>query len=144
MTDDELQAIVGRELPGGQYVVEPYVDWLLCDVTVSAHGQPCAHPLLAYVATARGKGITWDEVFGICGATADDGPMFGEHEFELYRPLLVGETIGVAGRFDTAERKRGRKAGVFDIIGFRVSLTDATGEQIGMTRNSIVYPRRES
>ncbi|MGW0005269.1 FAS1-like dehydratase domain-containing protein [Nocardia grenadensis] len=144
LSEEELRAVVGRELPGGEYVIEPYVDWLLRDVVEAERDVVTAHPLFAYVATARGKGIGWDDVFRICGATAADGPMFGEHELELTRPLRVGERITVRGHFDSAERKHGRKTGIFDIIGFRVTLHDESGRLVGTTRNSIVYPRREA
>ncbi|EHK82469.1 FAS1-like dehydratase domain-containing protein [Saccharomonospora azurea] len=142
MTEAELQAIVGRPLPGGEYTIEPYVDWLLNDVVEARRDGVIAHPLFAYVAVARGKGLTWDELFAICGATADDGPMFGEHETELHRPLSVGEHFTVSGEFVSAERKQGRRAGVFDIVGFRLSLTDTEGRLAATTYSSIVFPRR--
>ncbi|MBB2747124.1 UNVERIFIED_ORG: hypothetical protein FHR35_007003 [Microbispora rosea subsp. rosea] len=142
MTEEELAAVVGWRLPGGEYIIEPYVDWLLNDVVGAPVDGHWAHPLFAYLATARGKGITWDEVFEICGATAADGPMFGEHETELLRPLKVGEKVTVSGRFTSAERKKGRRAGVFDIVAFEVELRGADGAVAARTRNSIVFPRR--
>ncbi|MER6981208.1 hypothetical protein [Streptomyces carpinensis] len=144
MTEEELGTIVGRPLPGGEYVIEPYVDWLLNDVVGGVVDGHWAHPLFAYMATARGKGVTWDEVFEICGATAADGPMFGEHETELLRPLEVGERVTVSGRFTSAVRKEGRRTGVFDVIGFEVELRGADGATAARTRNSIVFPRRSA
>ncbi|MCR3718771.1 MULTISPECIES: hypothetical protein [Prauserella salsuginis group] len=142
MTESELAAIVGTPIPGGSYTVEPYVDWLLNDVVESPRDGRVAHPLFAYVAVAVGKTVSWDGLFEICGATADDGPMFGEHETVLERPLLVGETFTVGGEFISAERKRGQRTGVFDIVGFRLSLTDVDGATVASTYNSIVFPRR--
>lgn len=144
MTEAELKAIVGREIPGGHYTIEPYVNWLLTDVVGAPLDRVNAHPLFAYMAVARGKGITWDEVFAICGATAADGPMFGEHETEIMRPLQVGETLAVSGSFVLAERKTGKKIGTFDVVGFRLDLADGTGARVASTYNSIVYPRRDS
>lgn len=142
ITESDLAAIVGRPIPGGSYTIEPYVDWLLNDVVEAVPSGEIAHPLFAYVAVARGKGITWDELFAICGATAADGPMFGEHETELRRPLRIGETFTVHGEFVSADRKQGQRAGVFDIIGFRLTLTDEDGAVAATTYNSIVFPRR--
>lgn len=144
MTEGELAAIVGTPIPGGTYTVEPYVDWLLNDVVESPRDEQVAHPLFAYVAVAVGKGVSWDELFEACGATAADGPMFGEHETVLERPLRVGETFTVGGEFVSAERKRGQRTGVFDIVGFRLSLTDADGATAASTYNSIVFPRRSA
>ncbi|WP_199543313.1 hypothetical protein [Prauserella sp. PE36] len=144
MTESELAAIVGRPIPGGTYTIEPYVDWLLNDVVESPRDGKVAHPLFAYISVAVGKGVSWDEVFAICGATAADGPMFGEHETVLERPLEVGESFSVSGEFVSAERKRGKRTGVFDIVGFRLALTDAAGELAASTYNSIVFPRRDA
>lgn len=144
MTEEELAALVGRPIPGGEYVVDRYVDWLLADVVGAEPDDAVAHPLLAYVAAARGKGLTWDELFAVCGATAADGPMFGEHETELHRPLRIGERLAVSGEFESAERKTGKRTGPFDIIGFRLVLTGEDGEVAATTRNSIVFPRRSA
>lgn len=144
MTEDELAALVGRPIPGGEYVVDDYVDWLLVDVVEGERGDGVAHPLLAYLAAARGKGLTWDELFAVCGATAADGPMFGEHETELRRPLRIGERLTVSGAFESAERKTGKRTGPFDVIGFHLTLTGEDGEVAAVTRNSIVFPRRSA
>lgn len=144
MTEEELAALVGRPIPGGEYVVDRYVDRLLADVVGAEPDDAVAHPLVAYVAAARGKGLTWDELFAVCGASAADGPMFGEHETELHRPLRIGERLAVSGRFESAERKTGKRTGPFDIIGFRLVLTGEDGEVAATTRNSIVFPRRSA
>ena len=142
LSEEQLSQIVGRRLPGGEYTIEPYVNWLVNDIVEAPVDSPVAHPLFAYIASARGKGLPWDEVFEICGATAADGPLFGEHRTELLRPLVPGETLTAAGEFTTAVRKSGRKTGVFDIVGFEVTLTGADGEVAARTYNSVVYPRR--
>lgn len=144
MTEDELKAIVGRPLPGGAYTIEPYVDWLVHDSTESGPVGNVAHPIFSFVGGLRGKGISLDELFEICGATAADGPMFGEYEVEYHRPLRRGETYTVSGEFLSAERKQGQKAGVFDIVGFSLLLTDTAGELVASTYNSFVFPRRSA
>jgi hypothetical protein len=144
LSESELAAIVGRALPGGEYTITVHSNWIASDAVEGPPPGEFAHPLFVYLAAARGKGMTWDEVFAVCGATADDGPMFGEHETEVRRPLRVGETVTLAGEFTSALRKRGRKAGVFDVIAFELRLTGADGEVAAVTRNSIVYPRRDA
>lgn len=141
MTEEELESIVGRTFPGGHYTVEPYLDWLVRDVVQSGHDD-VAHPIFGFIASLRGKGMSLDELFEICGATAADGPMFGEHETELLRPLQVGETYTVAGQFVSAVRKQGKKAGTFDIVGFELTLTDSEGRLAATAFNSFVFPRR--
>jgi hypothetical protein len=146
LSEKQLAELVGRKLPGGEYTIEPYVNWLVNDIVEAPAGAVTdavvAHPLFAYIASARGKGLAWDDVFEICGATAADGPMFGEHRSELLRPLVPGETVSVSAEFTTAVRKSGRKTGVFDVIGFEMTLTGSDGDVAARTYSSVVYPRR--
>lgn len=142
----ELNGLIGRELPGGVLTIPPHRQWLLGDVLMGptvpfpSDGSP-AHPLFVYLSSGA-MGVSWDELFAICGSKAEDGPMFGEHETVLHAPLVVGESYTVTGKFVSALRKEGRRAGVFDIIGFELVMRDATGQVIATTTNSIVYPRR--
>lgn len=142
LTELELESIVGRTFPGGAYTVESYIDWLVHDVVEDGHDGRVAHPLLGFIATLLGKGMSLDELFEICGATSADGPMFGEHETELFRPLEIGETYSVSGEFVSAVRKNGKKAGTFDIVRFELTLTDSHGERAAKVFNSFVFPRR--
>lgn len=142
--ETDLKKIVGTPLPGGTHTVTAHGNWLASDAVEGLRPGDVAHPLSVYLAAARGKGLTWDEVFAVCGATAADGPMFGEHETVLNRPIRVGETFCVSGRFVSAERKRSRRAGVIDIVAFEVILTDSGGEVAATTTNSIVFPRRDA
>ena len=142
ITEEELASVVGRPFPGGSYTVEPYVDWLVRDVVLADRDEDVAHPLFGFIGTLLGKGMSLDELFAICGATAADGPMFGEHETELLRPIRVGETYSVSGEFVSAVRKQGRTAGTFDVVGFELTLTDSDGEPAVKVFNSFVFPRR--
>jgi hypothetical protein len=141
---DDLEKIVGTPFPGGRFTIEPYEHWLLCDVVQSARPENgLAHPLYVYNAALAGMGISVDELFTMCGATAEDGPMFGEHETEIREPLLVGGSYDVTGRVTKVDRKQGRKAGVFDLVYFELDVTDPdSGEVKAVCRNSFVFPRR--
>jgi hypothetical protein len=140
----ELEAKVGTPFPGGTFTIEPYEHWLLCDVVQSERpANGVAHPLYVYNAALAGAGVSVDEIFAMFGATAADGPMFGEHETEIRRPLKVGATYDVSGRVTAVDRKQGRKAGVFDLAYFELDISDPdTGEVVGVCRNSFVFPRR--
>lgn len=142
-TEEQLAALVGHVLPGGVTTIHPHRHWLVRDVIVGDRlPDDLAHPLFVYLAT-DGMGVTWDELFALCGATAEDGPMFGEHETELFAPLAVGATYVVSGEIVSARRKSGRRAGVFDIIEYRLTLSADDGTVVATTANSIVFPRRD-
>lgn len=143
ISEADLAQVVGRHFAGGEYTVEPYVNWLVTDIVEDEHrADGTVHPLLAYIASLLGKGISLDELFALCGASADDGPMFGEHETILHRPLELGVTYRIAGAFTSTERKHGQKTGTFDIVGFELTVTHPDGSATATIRNSFVFPRR--
>lgn len=147
---DGLRSIVGRTFPGGTYTIHPWRAWLLADAVLSAppsvhDGDQVAHPLFAWMAATGAMGITWDELFAWFGAVAADGPVFGEHETILHRPLMIGATYRVSGAVDSAERKVGRRTGVFDVVGYSMDVHDtADAAHVATVWNSIVFPRRDA
>jgi acyl dehydratase len=141
----DLQRLVGRPFPGGTYKVEPYRNWLTCDAVLSpVPDDGMAHPMFCYYGALAGMGMSLDDLFAMVGATADSGVMFGEAQIELHRPLLVGDEFTVRGSIISVQRKQGKRAGVFDIVGFALELVDSDGQVAGVSTNSFVFPRRSS
>lgn len=148
--EEDLPPVVGRAFPGGTYTVFPWRAWLLADAVLAAppaldERDQVAHPLFAWMAATGAMGLTWDDLFAWFGASASDGPVFGEHETTLHRPIMVGATYEVSGRIDSAERKVGRRTGTFDVVGYSMDLHDAAdGAHVAHCWNSIVFPRRDA
>lgn len=142
---EELEALVGKPFPGGQYTIEPYRHWLMQDAVgglATREGE--ASTMEVYYGALAGMGLSVDELFALVGATADDGPMFGEATMEVERPLEIGATYTVTGGIVGVTRKEGRKAGVFDIVAFRLELADADGAVAAVSTNSFIFPRRDA
>jgi hypothetical protein len=135
------RSLVGRQFPGGHYTLEPWRAWLLADALGDDPADPQPHPVMAWMAAVGGMGITWDELFEWFDATADDGPMFGEHQTTLHRPLQTGATYRVSGRITSVDRKTGRRAGVFDVVGYELYLHEGQAH-VATCWNSLVLPRR--
>lgn len=136
------EEIAGKPLPDGSYTIEPYVAWLMADAMESPPlPDGVAHPMFAFFAAQNGMGVTLDEMFALCHASADDGVMMGTTEIDLARPLEVGERFTVRGAMDDVVRKQGR-SGTFDIIGFHLDLVDAGGDVAATARMEFIYPRR--
>lgn len=134
---------VGRRFPGGEFVIEPWRAWLVADVVLDEPGGTVAHPVFVWMAATGAMGLSWDELFAWFGSTAADGPVFGEHETSIHRPLVVGGTYAVSGGITSADRKSGRTAGAFDLVGYELELRDtADGVHVATCWNSIVFPRR--
>lgn len=145
ITEAEVQAQIGRQFPGGHYTIEPWRSWLVADCLGDDPYADVPHPVLAWMAAVGGMGVSFDEIFQWLGGSADDGPMFGEHQTTMHRALEVGATYRVSGQIVSAERKHGRRAGTFDIIGYEISLhNEVGGEQVATCWNSLVLPRRSA
>lgn len=143
-TVEELEALVGRQLPGGSYTVEPWRVWLTNDVLgANQRTDGIAHPMFCYYAAMAGMGLSIGEMFTLCSATADDGPMFGECDIQQLRPLEIGATYAVRGEITSAVRKQGARTGTFDIVAFQLDVVAPDGEVAGVVSNSFVYPRRQ-
>jgi hypothetical protein len=141
---EELEALIGKPFPGGRYTIEPYKHWLMQDaVGGSATREGDASAMEVYYGALAGMGLSVDELFHLVGATADDGPMFGEAQIEVRRPLRIGASYDVAGAITSVVRKEGRKAGVFDIVSFQLELRGADGEVDAVSTNSFIFPRRD-
>jgi hypothetical protein len=141
---EELEQLIGTSFPGGRYTIEPYRHWLMTDAVEQAPSSSGpASPMEVYFGAMAGLGLSLDELFALVGASAADGPMFGEAEIEQRLPLRIGETYDVRGGITGIVRKEGRRAGVFDIVTFRLELVDAAGEVAGVCTNSFVFPRRD-
>jgi len=146
ITQEELEALVGTPFPGGTYTVEPFVNWLTCDCVLAADLIPAgaAHPLLVYVAGQAGIGLSLAELFTLCSATSEDGPMLGEWGMEVNRPIQVGAEYVVSGGIANVVRKTGKKTGVFDIVRFELELrsTASSAQPDATVHSSFIYPRR--
>lgn len=138
---DHLGQMVDRPFPGGQYTVEAYRAWLLADTVNDAPEHTVVHPLHAWLGATEGMGMSWDELFDLFDATADDGPMIGDHETELHRPLRVDHCYSVSGHIASVERKQGKSMGVFDLVRYELQLHGEAGDHVATCRNSIVFPR---
>jgi acyl dehydratase len=141
----ELEALVGKPFPGGTYTIEPYRHWLFTDASgIEPTSEGVAHPMEVYYGALAGMGMSVDDLFTLVHASAADGPMFGEAEIEVVKPLQIGATYSVSGGIVGVTRKEGRKAGVFDIVTFRLELRDADGALAAISTNSFIFPRRDA
>ena len=122
------------------------MNWLTADCVLAPEiiGLPAAHPLLVYMATQAGLGLSLDELFALFLGSAEDGPMLGEWGMEVFRPIRVGVGYDVTGGITSVLRKIGKRTGTFDIITFELELrpTEQPDELHAVTRSSFIFPRR--
>jgi acyl dehydratase len=146
ITEDELRSLVGTRFPGGTFAPEPYFNWLTCDAVMAPEltGAKSAHPLIVYMATQAGMGLSLEQLFALCRSSSEDGPMLGEWGMEVHRPVRLGSRYTVSGGITGARRKTGKKTGVFDIIDFELEMREEADSHtvVAVTRSSFIYPRR--
>jgi hypothetical protein len=152
VTEEELNALVGTPFPGGSFTVESYFNWLTCDCVLAPEliGAGSAHPLIVYMATQAGMGLSLEQLFTLFLGKADDGPMLGEWGMECHAPVRIDTTYTVSGAITGVQRKTGKKTGVFDIITFELQLREASesgasgdsDDVVAVTRSSFIFPRR--
>ena len=141
ISEEELQSKVGYRFPGGEYLLEPYKNWLTNDVVGAKNGDNgLAHPMFCYYAALNSMGLSLEEFFAIFDATSDDGVMFGEAEIELKRAMTPGSTYSVSGQVTAVQRKKSKKLGTFDLVDFELSIHEAD-QLVGISRNSFIFPR---
>lgn len=140
---EQLQRLVGTDLPTGEYTVVPHEHWLTCDVV----GAPPrldgpAHPMYAFYATLVGMGLTLSELFAMFEVADDDGVMAGETTMRTFHPMWIGATYAIPATILGIERKHGVRLGTFDLMRFRADVVDADGVTVATVDNSFVFPRR--
>jgi hypothetical protein len=140
---DALQALLGRQFPGGAFVISGEEDVVMRNVVGAPPREgDTAHPIWMFAGSQSAMGITVDELFDWCGSSATAGVMLGETELSMHRPLRIGRRYSVVGGIDAVERKHGRRAGAFDIVRFHLELSDNDGVS-GEVRTAFVFPRRK-
>ncbi|MEV0945142.1 hypothetical protein [Rhodococcus sp. NPDC049939] len=141
-TESELAELVGTPFPGGTVRLERWWVHLVLDSMMADTKDGAEHPVFVFLVATSAMGWSWDELFAVFGARESDGPMAGETETTIRRPLRADETYTVFGEIVSAQRKVGKQTGVFDIVGYRLDLYAEDGALSASTTNSIVFPRR--
>lgn len=140
----DLEHLVGRSLPDGEFTISPRDNHLLAEAVGAATrlDDDMAHPIWAYIATQRGIGIRLDALFGLAMFAVEDGPMLGSMEVELIRPLHVATRYRITGEIIAIQRKRGRSIGSFDVLSVRERVLDSSGNVVAVVTNSFILPRK--
>jgi acyl dehydratase len=140
-----MRNVAGTQLPGGSVTITAADNAAVCDVLrTSPAPDGTAHPVFAFVAMQGAMGVSVDELLGLAGAVAADGPMVGSYELEQTAPLRIGEEYVVGGEIVGLERKVGRKTGPFDVLTFRLTLGVQGGDPFATSMSAWILPRRDA
>jgi hypothetical protein len=143
VTIEDMQALVGHRFPGGTFTIEAWENALLCDA-MSYERLPdgLAHPSYLFHAPLAGVGLKYGDIFELCHAESDEAVRAGEYVWEVHQPLRVGHTYRMSGGITGVERKQGRRAGLMDIVTFRIEMHECSDESPAATTvNSWIFLR---
>jgi hypothetical protein len=143
MIDDDYAHLIGHRFPGGRYRLASYVSWLWADAVEATPNRAFAHPGIAYMVGLHGGGASITEIMDLLDADADSGVMFGEIELEFAGPLRPEQEYDVEGEVLAVERKRGRRAGVFDRVTFAHRISEIAGPRVAQVTHTWIFPRSE-
>lgn len=138
------ERLVGRPIGGGPVTVPPHeraighraLAW-------SGADDDGLHPVWATLLGLRGMDLSFEELFDLAEASAEDGIYFGEAGAEFRRDLEAGTAYQVSGRITDLVRRRGKTAGTFDVLTFELYLKTQDGTLIATATNSFLFVRKE-
>jgi hypothetical protein len=137
--------LAGHRFPGGTVTVPYWLNRLWADSVSAPDPTPRVHPLLVYYAAVQGSGVTFGEIFALMDADDDSGIVVGEQALEYRRPIEVGREYVVAGGIVDVLRKQGRRAGVFDMLTFEMTLTEPDAADAAATSTmTFIFPRADA
>ncbi len=143
VTLEEMRSLVGHRFPGGTFTIERWENVLFSDaMACDPLPDGLAHPAYLFHAPLAGVGLTYRDIFELCRAESDEAIRAGEYVWDVHRPLRVGHTYRMSGEFTNVVRKQGRRAGLMDIVTFRIDLHDqADGALAATIVNSWIFLR---
>lgn len=143
VTIEQMRELVGRPFPGGTFTIERWENALLCDAMASGPlPGGLAHPAYLFHAPLAGVGLKYGDIFALCHAESDEAIRAGEYVWDVHEPLRVGHTYRMAGEFTDVVRKAGRRAGLMDIVSFRIDVYDQPDDLLAATVvNSWIFLR---
>ena len=143
VTIEEMRELVGRPFPGGTFTIERWENALLCDVMAYERlPDDLAHPAYLFHAPLAGVGLKYGDIFALCRAESDEAIRAGEYVWDVRAPLRVGRTYRMSGSFTDVTRKEGRRAGLMDIVTFRIDVHDQADDALVATVvNSWIFLR---
>lgn len=135
--------LVGHRFPGGHHTLASYEAWLWDDSVASTPEPAAAHPGVAYAVGLHGGGASIQDIMDLFGTSNDAGVMMAGVEFEFAGTLTPGASYEVEGEVTSVERKAGKRAGAFDLVGFEHRLFDGGDRSpVAVVQHAWVIPRQ--
>jgi hypothetical protein len=142
---DDYSDLSGHRFPGGTVTVPYWQNRLWAESVSAPDPSPFVHPLLVYYAAVEGSGVSFGDIFRLMDASDDSGIVVGEQALEYHRPIEIDREYQVGGGITEVVRKQGRRAGVFDMLTFEMTMTEAgAADPAAVSTMTFIFPRAEA
>lgn len=140
--EERRRRLVGYRLPGGEFRVQPHERWLSHDAMLNWNiPEPLLHPSWILLGGLRGMGISIDDLIRLADSEPEAGVVFGETELEQFEPLEAGRRYLVSGEITDLRRRTSHRAGVIDLLDFRLDVKSEAGDLVATHTETFVFPR---
>jgi hypothetical protein len=140
-----LEHLPGTPLPARPFSITEQEDARFCSIVGDRSADDgTAHPLWGFVLSRRAIAVDLHELLALARFDVEDGPLLGSFDLELDGPLHVGRPYLTEIVIEAIERKRGRRAGVFDLMDIAHRYTTEDGTPAGRYTQQYVLPRRDA
>lgn len=142
--EEEIEAIVGHQFPGGTYTIAHWENFLLTECTGAEplpDGQ--VHPVALFHVPILGANTTIGEMFALGQAESDYSIGIESYDWEMFQPLWEDTPYDISATVTSAKRchEEGR---TYDRIQFQFTLKDPQGELAARTTITWHYNRSVS
>ncbi len=104
-TLEQLEAIIGHQFPGGEYLIAHWENFLLTECTgADLLPDGLAHPVALFHVPILGAGTTIAEMFELGLAASPFSIGIESYEWEFFSPLKEEVNYQIGGRITNAER----------------------------------------
>jgi hypothetical protein len=139
------ERLVGYKFPGGEFRVQPHERWLSHDGMRSVDiPEPILHPSWILLGGLRGMGISIDDLIRLADSEPDAGVVFGETELEQFEPLIADQRYLVSGEITDLRRRVSQRAGVIDLLDFRLDIKNEAGDLVASHTETFAFPRGDA
>lgn len=139
------ERLLGYKFPGGEFRVQPHERWLSHDGMRSVDiPEPILHPSWILLGGLRGMGMSIDDLIRLADSEPDAGVVFGETELEQFEPLRADQRYLVSGEITDLRRRVSQRAGVIDLLDFRLDIKSEAGELVASHTETFAFPRGDA
>ena len=142
---EEIQALVGHEFPGGTYTIAHWENFLLTECTGAdplPNGQ--VHPAAMFHVPILGANTTIGEMFALGQAENDASIGIESYDWELFSPLFEETAYDITARITEADRRDEEGGRLYDRIQFVFNLADPDGNLVARSTVTWTYNRTRS